>query len=202
MDELLPLFASANIEIEADFYDKSTRKLQFATNLDWLSFVVVRAFDVSKFVQNGVCDVGVCGSDVLDEFEGENTDIISVADLNIGHCRLSVAKRLDVELAGLNTLHVASKYVNIASKFFTSQGLEAKIIKLGGSMELAAKLGLCDVIVDLVSTGKTLLQNNMHEISTISKVQSKLICNKTTFRIKNQKLNNLLHLIFPGNIIS
>lgn len=115
-------------------------------------------------------------------------------DLKIGKCRLSIAGKRNnqLNLAQATSLRIATKYPNITSDYFSQKGIQAEIVKLSGSVEIASWLNLVDFIVDLVSTGKTLLENNMQEISTILEVSSCLIVNRTSFKVNNANLNNII----------
>ena len=191
MEESLPLLKSIGIIIEEEFYSKTTRKLEFSTNIENLKIVVVRAFDICKFVENDAVDIAICGLDVLEEFCSPS--ICKVKDLQIGKCRLSFAKKESHVIKG-SVLNIATKYVNITSQYLKNTGFEANIIKLNGAIECAANLGLCDIICDLVSSGRTLKENNMIEEKQILDVSSYLAVSKTSLRLKNKELNELLTL--------
>jgi ATP phosphoribosyltransferase len=191
LEELSPRLRSANIIPENDFYNENSRKLIFTSNHSNLKFIKVRSFDIATFVASGVAQIAVCGSDVIDEFNYEN--IYSILDLNLGKCRLSIAglnKQLNYQ--EISHLKITTKYVNIAKKYFAKQGVQAECIKLNGAMELAPKLNLSKYILDLVSTGKTLKENNMVEIEKIADVSSKLIVNKLAFKTKKTVISNII----------
>ena len=192
LQDLLPFFAKINLQPEPDFFHNDSRKLFFATNLENLQIIKVRSFDVATFVKFGGADLGICGSDVLAEFPSKQ--VFSVLDLKIGKCRLSIAGKKNSQLNFANTtsLRIATKYSNITAQYFSQKGIQAEIVKLSGAVEIASWLNLADFIVDLVSTGKTLLENNMHEISSILEVSSCLIINRTSFKVNNLILNNII----------
>jgi ATP phosphoribosyltransferase len=173
----------AGIVPEADFFDDGSRKLQFATNHANISLIRVRSFDVPTFVSRGGAQLGIAGSDVLMEFD--YPDVYAPLDLGIGHCRLSLAEPVDApaeDLARASHVRIATKYPRITAQYFARSGIQAECIKLNGAMELAPKLGLARRIVDLVSTGRTLKENGLHEVAVIAQVSSRLIINRTAFK--------------------
>lgn len=196
-EDIKPLFDKIKIIPEKDFFDSSSRKLVFKTNRENLDLVQVRSFDVATFVQYGAADIGICGFDVLEEFSSK--EIFSLLDLGIGKCRLSIAAKNSLQLNIENQSHVriATKYVNIAQKYFSNLGIQVEAIKLNGSIEIAPQLGLCDFIMDLVSSGKTLVENDMIELRKIMDVTSHLIVNRTSFKTANKEINQLIE-IFNG----
>ena len=192
LQDLKPLFAKINLIPEKDFFDESSRKLVFSTNRENLNLVQVRSFDVATFVKFGAADLGICGSDVLEEFSSK--EIFPVLDLGIGKCRLSIAakKSVDFDLKNISHIRVATKYTSVVSEYFSALGIQAETIKLNGSIEIASQLNLCDFIVDLVSSGKTLEQNNMAELQKIMDVSSYLIINRASFKVANEDINQLI----------
>lgn len=194
LEELNPLLAGIGIVPEKDFFDDSSRKLIFKTNLANLEVVKVRSFDVATFVKFGAADLGICGLDVLEEFS--SPEIFPVLDLGIGKCRLSIAAKKSVELNLEKRSHirVATKYTSVASNYFSSQGIQSETIKLNGAIEIAPVLNLCDFILDLVSSGKTLAENNMVELQKILDVSSYLIVNRASFKTANSEINQLIKL--------
>src|SRR3546814_5627622 len=138
LDEALPLLARVGIEPEADFHDKHSRALKFATNHENISIIRVRAFDVATFVAHGAAQIGIVGSDVVEEFN--YSELYAPVDLNIGHCRLSVAepKGLAAEdEAAMSHVRVATKYPGLTCRHFEQQGIQAECVKWNGGMELA-----------------------------------------------------------------
>ena len=154
----------------------------------------VRSFDIANFVKLGACDMGICGSDVMDEFQSDQ--ICNLLDLQIGKCKLCLAvdNEYEYDLSKLSHARVVTKYVNLTSKFFAKYGVQAEIIKLNGAIEIATKLGLCDYIVDLVDTGNTMKENNMKVSQVISNVSSRLIVNRCAFKVKNSQINKIITL--------
>ena len=182
--EALPVLARAGIVPEPAFSDEDSRALKFATNLDGVSLIRVRAFDVATFVAFGAAQMGIAGNDVLMEFGF--TEIYAPVDLGIGRCRLSVAEPAELAASddprGWSHVRVATKYPNIAKAHFAARGVQAECVKLNGAMELAPLLGLCPRIVDLVSTGRTLVENGLVEVETVAEVSSRLIVNRAAFK--------------------
>lgn len=192
LEDLKPLFTKINLIPEPAFFDSSTRKLVFSTNRKNLDLVQVRSFDVATFVKFGAADIGICGSDVLEEFSSK--EIFPVLDLGIGKCRLSIAAKKSVkfDLENKSHIRVATKYTSVAQNYFSNLGIQVEAIKLNGSIEIASQLNLCDFILDLVSTGKTLEQNQMVELKKILDVSSHLIVNRASFKIGNEEINQLI----------
>ncbi len=193
LEDLKPILTKINIIPEDEFFDESSRKLVFASNRPNIDLVKVRSFDVATFVKFGAADIGVCGSDVLQEFP--SAEIFPLLDLKIGKCRLSIAgkKGAELELQKRSHIRLATKYTTISANYFSEIGVQAEAIKLNGAIEIAAKLGLCDFIVDLVSSGKTLAENDMIELLKIMDVSSFLIANRTSFKTLNQEINQILN---------
>ncbi len=181
LDEALPLMALAGVVPEAEFHDKKSRALSFACENSDMKIIRVRAFDVATFVAHGAASAGIVGSDVVEEFAF--SDLYAPVDLDIGHCRLSVAEPAGQSAeAGASHMRVASKYPNLTRRHFERQGIQAEVVKLNGAMELAPGLGLASRIVDLVSTGKTLKDNGLVETCTILQISARLIVNRAALK--------------------
>lgn len=193
LDEALPLLAKAGIEPEAEFHDKKSRALRFATNRPEVSIIRVRAFDVATFVAHGAAQIGIVGSDVLEEFD--YSEIYAPVDLDMGHCRLSVAEPVglaDEDEAALSHVRVATKYPYLTRKYYEARGIQAECVKLNGAMELAPSLGLSRRIVDLVSSGATLKANGLVETSIIMQVSARLIVNRAAYKMRSAELTPLV----------
>ena len=190
LTEVMPLLRAAGIQPEPEFDDPDSRKLQFATNHPSLDIIRTRAFDIATFVAFGAAHLGVAGNDVLMEFDF--AEIYAPLDLGIGQCRISVAE--PAELAGHDDprswshVRVATKYPNIARRHFASRGVQAECIKLNGAIELAPKLGLCQRIVDLVSTGTTLKANGLVEVEHIADITSRLVVNRIALKTRHDEV--------------
>ncbi len=185
LDEALPLMARAGVVPEAEFHDKNSRALSFACEAADMRIIRVRAFDVATFVARGAAQAGIVGSDVVEEFAF--SDLYAPVDLDIGHCRLSVAEPVGqqgakVRQGPVSHLRVASKYPNLTRRHFEGQGIQAEVVKLNGAMELAPGLGHARRIVDLVSTGRTLKDNGLEETSVILPVSARLIVNRAALK--------------------
>ncbi len=191
-DESLPLLAAANVRPVED--PERSRKLVIATDSPSLSLLIVRASDVPTYVQYGAADLGVAGKDVLLEHGGEG--LYQPLDLAIGRCRMVVATRRDFDWAASvqrgGRLRVATKYVRIAREHFASKGMHVDLIKLYGSMELAPLTGLADVIVDLVSSGNTLLANDLVAVEEIMPISARLVVNPAALKLKRAVVRPLL----------
>ena len=163
-----------------------SRKLVFST--DEVSYFFVKPSDVPIYVERGVADIGVAGSDILMEYE---PDVYSLLDLGIGKCRICVAAKAEFEDDYGRPLRVATKFKNVASKYYGSLGRTIDIIKLNGSIELAPILGLSDVIVDIVETGTTLKENGLVVKEEIAPISARLIANKTSYKFNSTQITNL-----------
>jgi ATP phosphoribosyltransferase len=192
LSELGPLLDRAGIRPEPDFANESSRKLSFKTNLPDLEIIRVRSFDVATFVAFGAAQLGVVGSDVLMEFN--YPELYSPLDLRIGRCRLSVAE--PVALGAVDDpqrwshVRVATKYPEITRRHFAARGVQAECIKLNGALELAPTLGLCQRIVDLVSTGATLKANGLVEVEQIAEISSRLAVNRTALKTRPDEITS------------
>jgi ATP phosphoribosyltransferase len=182
LDEALPILRGVGIEPAADFFDKNSRALTFATSNPELSIIRVRAFDVATFVAHGAAQIGIVGSDVVDEFDF--SELYAPVDLGIGRCRLSLAAPVAAPgiHASASHVRVATKYPATTRAWFAAQGMQAECVKLNGAMEIAPLLGLAPAIVDLVSTGRTLVENGLEERATVSEVSARLIVNRAAFK--------------------
>jgi ATP phosphoribosyltransferase len=184
LSEALPLLKAAGIEPEAAFGDEDSRALRFATNHVHINLIRVRAFDVATFVAHGAAQLGIVGSDVVDEFD--YSELYAPVDLGIGHCRISVAEPAKMaetdDPRSWSHVRVATKYPNLTRKHFAARGVQAECVKLNGAMEIAPLLGLSSRIVDLVSSGKTLQENRLVEVEIIAQVSARLIANRAAFK--------------------
>lgn len=190
LDEAMPLVRKAGILPEPDFDNPKSRALQFHTNLPYLDIIRVRAFDVATFVAFGAAQLGVAGNDVLMEFD--YPELYAPLDLGVGKCRIAVAE--PAALAGSDDpsrwshIRIATKYPHITARHFAARGVQAECIKLNGAMELAPSLGLCRLIVDLVSTGSTLRANGLVEVEHIADISSRLVVNRAALKTRPEEL--------------
>ena len=183
LDEALPMLRAGGIHPGEDFFNPKSRALTFATDRDNVSIIRVRAFDVATFVAHGAAHIGIVGSDVIDEFDF--SELYAPVDLGIGRCRLSLASPADAPPIAMSESHVrvATKYPATTRAWFAAKGIQAECIKLNGAMEIAPALNLAPHIVDLVSTGRTLVENGLDERATVSEVSARLIVNRTAFKL-------------------
>jgi len=192
--ELKTILKKTSFAPENEMFEDKSRKLTFLSKNKNINFIKVRAFDACTFVAFGAAQIGIAGEDVIKEFN--YSEIYAPLELNIGHCRLSVAalktllKNEDPET--WSNIRVATKYPNVSKEYFASKGIQVESIKLNGSMELAPSLNMCRRIVDLVSTGATLKANGLKEIDEIMKVQSKLIINRSAFKTNHKKIQSII----------
>lgn len=188
LKETLPLLARAGIRPEED--PASSRKLMFGTNRDDVRLLVLRGVDVPTYVEFGAADVGVAGKDTLMEHGGNG--YYEPVDLGISRCRLMTANRVGVARPR-GRLRVATKYLNVARRYYAQCGRQADVIKLYGAMELAPLVSLCDEIVDIVDTGNTLKANGLEAREVIAEISSRVIVNKGALKIKHGSIQPLLH---------
>jgi ATP phosphoribosyltransferase len=190
LKECGPLLDRVGIIPAADYVDEDSRRLRFPTNDDGLDVVRVRPFDVATFVAFGAAHIGICGADVLMEFD--YPEIYAPLDLGIGQCRVSVAEPTgsasSEDPAEWSRIRVATKYPTIARRHFAARGIQAEIVHLNGAMELAPGLGLSKLIVDLVQTGSTLRANGLEETEVIAHVTSRLIVNRTALKTRPEEV--------------
>ena len=195
--EAVALLRRAGIVPEAGFDDDGDRRLRFCTDDQCVELIRVRSFDVATFVATGAAQIGICGADVLMEFD--YPEIYAPVDLGIGRCRISVAE--PAETAGLDDparwsqVRVATKYPHIAKRHFAARGVQADIVHLHGAMELAPGLGVARLIVDLVQTGSTLRANGLVEIESITEVTSRLIVNRTAMKTGAERIMSMVAAI-------
>lgn len=167
---------------------EESRKLIFENPEKGVRYFWVKPSDVVIYVERGAADIGIAGKDIILEY---SPDIYELADLGIGKCRMAVAAKTDFVDYRDRTLRVATKFPNIAKNYYASLSREIDIIKLNGSIELAPILGLSDVIVDIVETGKTLLENNLEPKSDIVNISARLIANKVSYKFKNESIREI-----------
>ncbi|MBE6556542.1 MAG: ATP phosphoribosyltransferase [Ruminococcaceae bacterium] len=167
---------------------EENRKLIFENAEKGVRYFWVKPSDVVIYVERGAADIGIAGKDILLEY---SPDIYELADLGMGKCRMAVACKKDFHDDRDRTLRVATKFPNIAKSFYAKQSREIDIIHLNGSIELAPILGLSDVIVDIVETGKTLLENDLEPRDTIVPISARLVANKASYKFKNSEIRTM-----------
>ncbi len=184
--ETLPLLARAGVEPAEDI--SSSRKLVFSCTRDDVKLLVLRGTDVPTYVRHGAADLGVVGKDILLEQGAQG--LYEPLDLGIARCRLMTAAPVGWE-AGSSRVRVATKFTNVARRYFAERGMHAELIKLYGAMELAPMMNLADVIVDIVDTGNTLRANGLEPRELIAEVSSRLVVNKASMRSKHAAIVGL-----------
>ncbi len=167
---------------------EENRKLIFENEENGVRYFWAKPSDVAIYVERGAADIGVCGKDILLEYE---PDVYELLDLNMGKCRMCVAGWYDFHDDQSRTLRVATKFPNTAREYYASQSRQIDIIPLNGSIELAPIVGLSDVIVDLVETGKTLKENGLAPLKTITEISARLIANKARFNFRSAEIDEL-----------
>jgi ATP phosphoribosyltransferase len=190
LKETLPLLARAGIVPGDDIH--SSRKLVFETTRPGVRLLLLRGTDVPTYVQHGAADLGVVGKDVL--LEQGAVGLYEPLDLGIARCRLMTAAPVGWQ-AGSSRVRVATKFTNVARRFFAEQGMHADIIKLYGAMELAPMMDLADVIVDIVDTGNTLRANGLEPRDLIAEVSSRLVVNKASMRSKHAPVQDIVQAL-------
>ncbi|HEY1077849.1 MAG TPA: ATP phosphoribosyltransferase [Fontimonas sp.] len=186
LDDSLPLLARMGITPAGDI----GRLLRVPTNFKGVSLLIIRPTDVPTYVEYGAADLGITGKDVLMEHGGEG--LYEPLDLGIARCRLSTATTKDLAQSVAGRRRVATKYPEITRRHFAAKGEQVELIKLYGSMELAPLVGLADLIVDLVDTGKTLKANGLVELEVIAEISARLVVNKAAMKMKHAAVQDLI----------
>ena len=167
--------------------DKGRRLILPVGNME---FVLAKAADVITYVERGVCDIGVVGKDTIMEY---GQSFYEVLDLGFGRCRFALAGPAGQDFyAGYAGKTVASKYVNVARRFFEIRGMDVDVVKIEGSVELAPLLGLADAIVDIVETGSTLRENGLEVYETVAQVSARMIVNIASMKLRKNEIEPLL----------
>ncbi|MDF2568768.1 MAG: hisG [Sporomusa sp.] len=182
----------AKIGYTAEGLSENSRKLVIANETEKIRFIITKTADLPTYVEYGAADVGIIGKDVLLE---ENKDVYELLDLKFGFCRMMVAvpQALKQEkLSDYAHMRVATKYPRVAERFFHGIGIQMEIIKLNGSIELAPMVGLAEIIVDLVETGRTLKENNLIEVAQIHPATARFIANRVSFKMKFDRINKMV----------
>jgi len=186
-DKVYALLAGAGYDCHEAFDD--SRKLVFESESSGVRYFLVKPSDVAIYVEHGAADIGIVGKDILLE---SGANVYELLDLGLGKCRMCVAGRNDYVEDTDRTLRVATKFVNVAKKYYAEIGREIEIIKLNGSIELAPLLGLSDVIVDIVESGKTLVENDLAVITEIFPISARFIANRASYKFKGGDIDEML----------
>lgn len=183
------------VGFEAEGLSENSRKLVIANEALAIRFIITKTVDLPTYVEYGAADIGIIGKDILAE---EHKDVYELLDLGFGRCRLMMAvpEALQREkLSDYAHLRVATKFPHLAEQFFHRQGMQVEIIKLNGSIELAPMVGLSDLIVDLVETGRTLKENKLVEIATIQQSTARFIANRASYKMKYDRISRLVEAL-------
>ena len=185
-EKVYAMFEAAGFECPS--IKENNRKLTFENAEVGVRYFWVKPSDVAIYVERGAADVGVAGKDILLEYKPE---VYELLDLNMGKCKMAVAAPKGFRGDEGKTLKVATKFVNIAKDYYSSLGREIDIIKLNGSIEIAPILGLSDVIVDIVETGRTLVENGLEVVEDIVPISARLIANKASSKFKGEMIDKI-----------
>jgi ATP phosphoribosyltransferase len=191
LEEALPLFAKAGIDLGAAEKARAGRRLIIPVPEHGIRVLIVRDTDVPAYVEHGAADLGIAGRDVLEE---QDRDLYEPIDLGIGRCRMVVAEPEDhpVDESAQVHLRYATKFPEITRRHLQARGTVAEIIKLYGSIEIAPLVGLADRIVDLVSSGETLRQHRLREVETIFEVSARLCVGRAAAKLHSERIDALV----------
>lgn len=185
-EECLPLIQGSKFQLLDD--PSATRKILLDTATPDVKVLLIRGWDVPTYVTFGAAHVGIVGKDIL--LEKSSEEFIELEDLHIGKCRISLAGKKEI-IEGRTRLKVATKYPNTAKRFLESLAIQAEIVYLHGSQEIAPLMGLCEAIIDLVDSGKTLKENGLEEMKVIREISSRMIVNKAALKTKNELIKEI-----------
>ena len=186
-DKVYRLFSS--IGYDCSGFDDNNRKLVIESTENQVRYLLIKPSDVGIYVEHGAADIGVAGKDVLLETA---PDVYELLDLDLGNCAMAVAVPNGYREDRDSVLRVATKYPNIAKRSYKGLNRQIEIIKLNGSIELAPLLGLSDVIVDIVETGATLRENNLHVYEKVAASSARLIANKSSYKFKQEEIRAMV----------
>ncbi|MBQ9469292.1 MAG: ATP phosphoribosyltransferase [Clostridia bacterium] len=172
---------------------ENSRRLTFESGETGVRYFWVKPSDAAIYVERGAADIGVAGKDILLEYK---PDVYELLDLGAGKCRMAVAGPKGFKDDPTRPLRAATKFTRIASEYFASRGRDVDLIHLNGSIELAPILGLSDVIVDIVETGKTLKENGLVVLEEFLPISARLISNKASYAFKSVKIKEILAALY------
>ena len=185
-EEFLPLIQGSKFQLLDD--PSASRKILLDTVTPEVKVLLIRGWDVPTYVTFGAAHVGIVGKDIL--LENSSEEFIELEDLHIGKCRISLAGKKEI-IEGRTRLKVATKYPDTAKRFLESLAIQAEIVYLHGSQEIAPLMGLCEAIIDLVDSGKTLKENGLEEMKVIREISSRMIVNKAALKTKNELIKEI-----------
>ncbi|MFA7637204.1 MAG: ATP phosphoribosyltransferase [Monoglobales bacterium] len=189
-EKVYSMFEAAGFECPS--IKEKCRKLIFENEEKGVRYFWVKPSDVAIYVERGAADIGVAGKDILLEY---SPDVYELLDLQIGKCDMAVAAKKTFRDDPSRTLRVATKFSNIARNYYESLGRDIDIIHLNGSIEIAPILGLSDVIVDIVETGKTLAENDLEVVTRIVPISARFIANKSSFKFKGEQIEKITGML-------
>ncbi len=189
-EKVYAMFEAAGFECPS--IKENNRKLTFENTEKGVRYFWVKPSDVAIYVERGAADIGVAGKDILLEYDPE---VYELLDLDTGKCRMAVAAPKGFRDNPARALKVATKFANIAKDYYSSIGREIDVIHLNGSIELAPILGLSDVIVDIVETGKTLVENGLEVVEEIVPISARLIANKSSSKFKGDVIDDVVRAL-------
>ncbi len=187
LEECLPLLEAAGVRPAEDI--EGSRKLVFRSTEGDHTLVVMRGSDVPTYVEHGAADLGIVGKDTI--MEHGSSGFYERLDLGIGRCRIMTAAPVGASLDRA-PLRVATKFVNVARRYFEQQGRQVSIIPLSGAMEIAPLMNLADCIVDIVDTGNTLKANGLEALETIAHISSRVIVNRAAMKTRFDAVQQLI----------
>lgn len=188
--QTIALFEKAGMDLS--FMKEKQRKLIFSSPDKKVTFLLVKAADVTTYVRHGVADLGIVGKDVLLEHP---LGYYEMLDFGIGKCKFSVASTKNYQPDDYKRKRIATKYPTVASEHFRQKGEDVEIIKIEGSVEIAPVLGLADAIVDIVETGTTLKENGLDIFEDICSISARMIVNKAALKRKREAIIQLIHTL-------
>lgn len=189
--DTVALFEALSFDVEA--LKNKGRKLILPISDQNIEIVLAKAADVITYIENGVCDIGVVGKDVIMEYGGS---FFEISDLGFGKCRFALAAKKGADFySGYSEKTIATKYPNVVKAFFKGKGMDVRIVKIEGSVELAPLLDLADAIVDIVETGSTLRENGLEVIEEIAPVSARLIVNTVSMKLYKSRIEVLIDKI-------
>lgn len=181
----------AKIGYHAEGLSEKSRKLVITNEEKKIHFIITKTTDLPTYVEYGAADIGIIGKDVLLE---ENKDVYELLDLKFGVCHMMAAvpqTLIREKLSDYAHMRVATKYPRIAEQFFNGKGIQMEFIKLNGSIELGPMVGLSELIVDIVETGRTLRENHLAEIARITDLTARFIANRASFKMKFDRIRQM-----------
>ncbi|KRL02693.1 ATP phosphoribosyltransferase [Liquorilactobacillus capillatus] len=184
--KVIPLLEHAGINCVP--LKNKKRKLIIQCNNGEFEFILAKGPDVTTYLNAGVADIGIVGSDILEEQQNEQYELL---DLETGKCQFVLASTADFDVDSPERKIIGTKYPLITKRYFESLGQDVEIIKIEGSVELAPLIGLADAIVDITETGTTLKENNLKIFDYLNKISTHLVVNRMSLKQHSREIFNL-----------